>query len=91
LHHMRLDTDNEGIQSLAMIRPLAQNFALGSGVTSLVVTLSPVESDTNYQVLTERTWGTTVYISSKAVGGFTLNFGTATPDANQKLTYSLAR
>lgn len=50
-----------------------------TSATSLVVTLTPAEFDAGYGVLAMPDWDTTVWVSGKQVGQFTLNFGTAAP------------
>jgi len=48
-----------------------------SGAT--YVDVPDADVDDNYTVLVEVSWGTTVWISNKASGGFRINFGTAAP------------
>jgi len=50
-----------------------------TGATSLAVTLSPAEPNTNYVVFVKPSWTTTYTISAQATTGFTINFGTAAP------------
>jgi hypothetical protein len=49
------------------------------------------EPDANYGVIVTPSWETTVWITSKATSGFTVNFGTAAPDANQTVDWLLMR
>lgn len=78
--------------SFVFYRTVAMNQALGSSVGAVAFTLSPPEPDTNYHVLVETTWGTTWSLgATKATNGFTVTFGTATPDGNQKVTCGLLR
>jgi len=46
---------------------------------SSYVDVPDADVDSNYTVLTEVSWNTTVYITNKASGGFRINFGTAAP------------
>lgn len=50
-----------------------------AAATTKVVTLSPAEFDVEYGVLATPSWGTTVWVTGKQLGQFTLNFGTAAP------------
>jgi hypothetical protein len=65
--------------------------ALGSGVSSKPVTLSPAELNTSYIPLVSTTWSTTVSITNQTTSGFTINFGTPTPDAFQTVSWIIAR
>lgn len=47
--------------------------------TTVAVTFGQPEVDTAYGVAACPNWGTTVWVTSKATTGFTLNFGTAAP------------
>lgn len=49
------------------------------------------EDDANYQIVATPSWATTVHVTGKATTGFTLNFGTAAPDANQTVAWLLFR
>lgn len=49
------------------------------------------EDDANYQIVATPSWDTTVWVTGQATTGFTLNFGTATPDANQTVSWLLFR
>lgn len=53
--------------------------AVTAAATTLTVTLSPAEFDIEYGVSAMPNWGTTVWVTSKQLGQFTLNFGTAAP------------
>lgn len=53
---------------------------------NVVVTLPRSELDTNYGVVATPNWGTTCYVTAKAVTGFTINFGTVAP-ANATVDY----
>jgi hypothetical protein len=52
---------------------------------------SRVEDDANYQIVATPSWATTVWVTGKTTTGFTLNFGTAAPDANQTVSWLLFR
>lgn len=52
---------------------------------------SSQEPDANYGVIVTPSWETTTWITSKATSGFTINFGTAAPDANQTVDWILMR
>jgi len=47
--------------------------------TTLAVSLPVAEPNATYQVYAVPNWGTTVFVTSKTTGGFTINFGTAAP------------
>jgi hypothetical protein len=49
------------------------------------------EDDANYQIVATPSWATTVYVTNKATTGFTLNFSSAAPDANQTVSWLLFR
>lgn len=53
--------------------------AVGSGATTLVVTFTTAQTDTNYAVLCTPNFSSTCYVTSQTTSGFTLNFGTAAP------------
>jgi hypothetical protein len=53
--------------------------------------LGRVEDDTAYHIVATPSWATTVHVTNKATTGFTLNFGTAAPDANQTVAWLLFR
>jgi hypothetical protein len=50
-----------------------------AALTSLVVVFPQVESDVNYGVSVTPNWGTTVWVTTKTVTGYTVHFGTAAP------------
>lgn len=50
-----------------------------------------VEDDANYQIVATPSWNTTVWVTSKSTTGFTLNFGTSAPDANQTVAWLMFR
>ncbi|MGI0010478.1 MAG: glycosyl hydrolase family 28-related protein [Nitrosopumilaceae archaeon] len=52
---------------------------------------SMIEPDANYAVIITPSWLTTIRVTSKATTGFTVDFGTATPDANQTVDYFIIR
>lgn len=47
--------------------------------TSVAITFERAEVDTSYGVVATPSWGTTVFVSSKATTGCTIEFGTAAP------------
>lgn len=49
------------------------------------------EDDTNYQIIAQASWATTVYVTNKATTGFTLNFGTAAPNGSQTVSWLMFR
>lgn len=49
------------------------------------------EPDANYGVVVTPSWLTTVRVTGKLTTGFTVDFGTATPDANQTIDYVIVR
>jgi hypothetical protein len=53
--------------------------------------LSGAEPDANYAVFISTSWATTAVVSLKATTGFTVTFGTVTPDANQTFDYFIVR
>lgn len=67
------------------------NVAIGNGATTVAVTFGTAHADTNYAVQCTPTYNTTCFVTSKGTGGFTLNFGTAAPDANQKVDWLVVR
>lgn len=91
LDRMRGKTATLSPYSFPFYIMLGNNVALGNAVSSVVITFATAEPDTNYVVQTEVTWNTTVFVSAKGTGGVTLNFGTATPNANQKVSYWIVR
>lgn len=57
------------------------DLAVTAAATTKVVTLAPAEFDIEYGVVAMPNWGTTVWVTGKQLGQFTLNFGTAAPGA----------
>ena len=64
---------------------------LGNGVTALAVVLPRGEVDSLYGVTALPSWDTTVWVANRTTTGFDLNFGTATPDADQTVDYATFR
>lgn len=50
-----------------------------SGEWATIVDETGWEPDTSYAIQVTPSWGTTVWVTAKAKGGFTINFGTAAP------------
>ncbi|MEM4497788.1 MAG: hypothetical protein QW692_04510 [Nitrososphaerota archaeon] len=46
---------------------------------STYVDVPDADADSNYTILVEVSWNTTVYVTNKASGGFRINFGSAAP------------
>lgn len=64
----------------------------GKGMPPFYGSIPPrTEDDANYQIIATPSWGTTVHVTSKTTGGFTLNFGTAAPDGSQTVAWMLFR
>jgi len=42
--------------------------------------VSDSDTDTEYTILVEVNWNTTVYITNKSTSGFRINFGTSAPE-----------
>ena len=55
------------------------NQEVAEGAVSTNVTFTPAQPDTNYHVVATPSWNTTVYVTNKSTGGFTVNYGTAAP------------
>lgn len=72
-------------------RQSGAKIALAQGVTTKAIGWAVNEPDTNYEVYITPSWNTTVFATAKLVSGFTANFGTATPDANQSIDVVLIR
>lgn len=68
----------------------AINLPVTAALTTLAITFAQQESDLTYGVAVTPNWGTTLWVTAKAVTGFTLNFGTAAP-ANAALDYTTFR
>lgn len=49
------------------------------------------EDDANYQIVVQPSWHTTTIVTNKATSGFTIEFGTPPPDAEQSVTWLLFR
>jgi hypothetical protein len=71
-------------QQVNAVQTAFQAFQLTTalGNTTKAVTFTFPYADTNYSMAAMADWNTTIWFSVKAVGGFTLNFGTASPGAN---------
>ncbi len=52
---------------------------------------SMIEPDADYAVIVTPSWLTTCRVTGKATTGFTVDFGTATPDANQTFDWLIVR
>lgn len=65
--------------------------ALAQAITTKAITWAIAEPDTNYEVYASTTYSTTIFVTAKTTSGCTINFGTATPDANQTLDVTLMR
>ena len=50
-----------------------------------------VEDDNNYSVVANASWDTSVFVTNKTANGFTLNFGTAAPTANEVVDWLIFR
>ncbi len=76
---------------------IAQNFravdvALGNGVNTLAVTFGTNEIDGSFAIFVSFTYNAGAYwITARGTTGFTINWVTVTPDANQKLSWLLIR
>lgn len=72
----------------------AVNQAVSSGATTLSVSFSGLslndQNDASFAVLVTPQWDTTVWVTSKATTGFTINFGTA-PGADSALDWLIVR
>jgi len=53
--------------------------AVTTAASSVAVTFPRTEVDASYGVCATPSWGTTVWVTSKATTGCTINFGTAAP------------
>jgi len=69
----------------------ASNVELGNGVDHIDITLPIEEPNSAYIVLYSLDWNTTSWISAKTNTGFTVSFGTVTPDANRHIHWFLAK
>jgi len=67
------------------------NQAIGNGATTVAINFGTAHSDANFAVQCTPTYNTTCYITNKTINGFTINFGNAAPDANQKVDWFVVR
>jgi hypothetical protein len=67
------------------------NVAIGSGASSVGITFPNAYAGSNYAVQCTPSYNTTCYITGKSTTGFTINFGTAAPDANQTVDWFVVR
>ena len=76
--------------SASTFSDIGQAFS-GSDGPPMVSAMTPsqAETDANYEIVATASWGTTVWVTAKATTGFTLNFGTAAPNANQTVSWLL--
>ena len=58
---------------------VAEAITGGAASKALTFANSATEKDTSYGVVANPNWNTSVYVTSKTVTGFTLNFGTVAP------------
>lgn len=56
-----------------------RNIAVTAAATTVNIVFDDSEVDALYGVLATPNWSTTCYVTTKAVTGFTINFGTAAP------------
>lgn len=61
------------------------------GDTNVTIDRSHEEVYTDYKVIVTPSWLTTIRVTGKVAGGFVVDFGTATPDANQKIDWFIFR
>jgi len=59
------------------------NVSVTASATSQTVSFGTAHPDANYAVFCTPDWNTSCYVSNKTVNGFTLNYGTAAPAAQQ--------
>ena len=78
-------------QEVVVCHNLVHSFTVnpGNGVASVAVTIPAPMPDTTYSIAAMPDYGTTCYYSSKSKTGFTLNFGTVTPSANQVILITI--
>jgi hypothetical protein len=69
----------------------AFQLAVAAGFTTKPVVFTFPYADLNYSMAAMPDWSTTVFFSVKAVGGFTLNFGTAAPGGGGNVTVMTMR
>jgi hypothetical protein len=69
----------------------AFQLAVAGAATTKAVTFTFPYADTNYSMAAMTDWNTTIFFSVKAVGGFTLNFGTASPGGGGNVTVMTMR
>jgi len=55
------------------------------------VDVPDADVDSNYTVLVEVSWSTTVWVSNKTSGGFRINFGTAAPSGGRTVRWVKVR
>ncbi len=68
------------------------NVPLGNGVTSKAIAFGTAEPNALYTIFASLSYnGGAIWITNKATTGFTVNWVTATPDANQTLDWLLIR
>jgi hypothetical protein len=80
------------LNSVANYTDNGQWWSGGGSLQTNGVDESPMqEPDVNYRVFVEPSWLTTHRVTSKATSGFTVDFGTATPDANQTIDWFIVR
>lgn len=63
--------------------------SVADGATS--VTITDPDTDSDYMVLVEVSWNTTVFITNKTSTGFTINFGTAVPSGGRTVRWVKVR
>lgn len=59
------------------------NMSVAASATSQTVSFGTAHPDANYAVFCTPDWNTSCYVSNKTTNGFTLNYGTAAPAAQQ--------
>lgn len=59
------------------------NVSVAASATSQTVSFGTAHPDANYAVFCTPDWNTSCYVSNKTTNGFTLNYGTAAPAAQQ--------
>jgi hypothetical protein len=62
---------------------------VSAGASNITITETDVDSD--YTVLVEVSWNTTVWIDNKTSGGFRINFGTAVPAGGRTIRWVKVR
>ena len=78
---------NAGNNRMSLPRYIRSMGSVTVSAGAIFVDIPDADVDTNYTVLVEVSWNTTVWISNKTTGGFRINFGTAVPSGGRVVNW----